>query len=490
MYQPAIRLELKELSAHMAAFSVKTIDAARVRYAVQSGEDQGNWQQIETGSVKACELSIGIGELASDTDYVLKAMGIGPGGEEGKLESFDFHTSHGAASLYSWERSRSAIPSFADISLVTLGQHNYNPPLWTTGRFMSHVKYTDQGGTDHWLFDAFLCIDGFDGKRGLSYSIANNRQSATKESWEDLLESWLGDDGALLKLDAAVAEAAGKMGPPPHPRYVVMSLPDPIMFQYFGNPNSSTTYWGELDGRTMDFSRTEDRQAVYKWYINRCRSRFNSLSFRYLELAGFYILSEELPLAPSFYTQCGKTYDAADTWNWQYKNWEELVPWVSDYAHSCNEGLWWIPYFLAPGYRVWKELGFDAVFMQPNHYWDNGSVSHPMAKTVSAISSCKMGMELEFEYSLVASVMADGRSGPDASGNPVFYLKDVPLLRDRVREYIAAYKESGMYGVLPLAVYSGTDAMHQLASSSDEGDRTMYNEICRFIIDSPLRATH
>ena len=96
-------------------------------------------------------------------------------------------------------------------------------------------------------------------------------------------------------------------------------------------------------------------------------------------------------------------------------------------------------------------------------------------------------MELEFEYSLVAGVMADGRSGPDGSGNPAFYAKDVPLLRGRLREYMQAYRDTGLYGVLPLAVYSGTDAMHQLAASSDPGDREMYHDLCQFITGSPLK---
>jgi hypothetical protein len=98
-----------------------------------------------------------------------------------------------------------------------------------------------------------------------------------------------------------------------------------------------------------------------------------------------------------------------------------------------------------------------------------------------------MGMELEFEYSLVASVMADGRSGPDGSGNPTFHAQDVPLLRERVRSYMQAYKDTGLYGVLPVAVYSGTDALHQLATSTDPGDREMYHDLCQFIIGSRLK---
>ena len=96
-------------------------------------------------------------------------------------------------------------------------------------------------------------------------------------------------------------------------------------------------------------------------------------------------------------------------------------------------------------------------------------------------------MELEFEYSLVASVMADGRSGPDGAGNPTFYAGDVPMLRGRVRDYMQACKDAGLYGQIPIAVYSGTDAMHQLAVSEDPGDREMYHDICQFIIGSTLK---
>ena len=98
-----------------------------------------------------------------------------------------------------------------------------------------------------------------------------------------------------------------------------------------------------------------------------------------------------------------------------------------------------------------------------------------------------MGIELEFEYSLVASVMADGRSAPDGNGTPYFYAKDVPLLRNRVREYMQSFKDTSLYGLLPIAVYSGTDAWNQLATSTEQGDIDMFREICSFIYESPLK---
>ena len=480
---PAVRTELIEATAFEASFSVQALHTVELRF----GTDEKMSQSLETGSSGPVTCVVRLTGLQPLSDYQLFLMGIGPSGEEGNVMKVAFSTAKGPGSLYPWEEGRSGVPYFADLSLVTLGWHNYNPPVWTEERFRSHVIYEDKEGGHHWLYDAFLCIDGWDPKRNLSYSIANGRFSAVKESWEDLLDAWLGPDGALNKLDRAIESASFALGVPPTPRYVVMSIPDPIRYRDFQDRNSSTAYWGKLNGKTLDFADVSDQVTACQWYMDQCRERFQSLHFKHLELAGFYILSEELPLDPAFYKAAGQTYVSADTWNWERKNWELIVPRVSSYAHSCREGLWWIPYHLAPGYKCWKELGFDNVFMQPNYYWDHDLVSHPLPTTTSALGKYRMGMELEFEFSLVASVMSDGLSGPDGDGNPAFYAEDVPLLRKRVREYMQAYKDTGLYGVLPLAVYSGTDAMHQLATSTDPGDREMYHDLCQFIIGSPLK---
>lgn len=485
-YEPAVRVQLTDVSAFNASFSLNTIDAESVRYGYGPESAPSMKHKLETGSTGSARLSLSLSDLRADTDYTLRLQGIGPGGEEGNVLTLEFRTVEAPSNLYSWERKREEVPFFADISLITLGQHNPNPPEWTKERFASHVLYKDREGNGHWLFDAFLCIDAYDGRRGLSLSIGNKHKSATKDSWEDLLDDWLGGEGKLLLLDSAIDEASDELGTPPAPRYVVMSLPDPIRFQNFADKNSSTTYWGQLDGRSLDFSKVQDQQAAYRWYIDRCRARFNSIGFKHLELAGFYILSEELHLPADFYKAAGQSFTSADTWNWEYKNWEQLIPFVSSYSHSCKEGLWWIPYHLAPGYKVWRQLGFDGVFMQPNHYWDTAN-QHPMSKTISAITHFNMGIELEFEFSMVASVMADGRMGPDHAGNPTFTKDDVPALRARLKEYFSGYKDSGKYGVLPIALYSGTDAMHQLASSEDEADIQMYHDLCQFIIGSALK---
>ena len=129
-------------------------------------------------------------------------------------------------------------------------------------------------------------------------------------------------------------------------------------------------------------------------------------------------------------------------------------------------------------------------FMQPNYYWDynNDKADHPFARTTDAMRTYGMGMETEFEYSLVTAVMKQpGMMGPDGEGRMIYTLADVPGLKDQFREYMTRFRDGGFYGKVPLAIYTVTDAMHQLASSTEPDDVQLYREFCAFITGSPLR---
>ena len=102
--------------------------------------------------------------------------------------------------------------------------------------------------------------------------------------------------------------------------------------------------------------------------------------------------------------------------------------------------------------------------------------------------ACGMGMETEFEYSLVTAVMKQpGMRGPDGSGRMIYTLDDVPGLKNQFREYMKRFLDGGFYGKASLAVYTGTDALHQLAISPEPDDHDLYLEFCRFITGSSLR---
>ena len=140
----------------------------------------------------------------------------------------------------------------ADLDLV--GYYHREPLVWKADRFAPHVSFTDENGKEQWLFEAFLFIEANDGKRGLTMSVAPSGHSATKESWEDQLDLWLGPDGGVAELDKACAAVAERIGRPSHKRQVVITVPDAIMFEHFADKSSSTKYWGSVDGRELDFA--------------------------------------------------------------------------------------------------------------------------------------------------------------------------------------------------------------------------------------------
>ena len=374
---------------------------------------------------------------------------------------------------------RESIPQYADMTLV--GWHHRQPHQWSAERLAPHVSFVDENGREHWLFESFLFIESQDPDLHRIYSVAPSGRSAAKESWEHLLDRWLGPDGDVKALDEAVGAARKRIGKPSRRRAVILTLPDPVMLERFSDKKSSTTYWGSVDGRQLDFADVQDQIRASKWYIDEARARFKALKLKNLDLGGFYILSEDLPNA------FGET--PAERLNIQYKRWETILPALSEYIHAAGgEGLYWIPYHLAPGYKNWKQLGIDRAYMQPNYYWDLYKKGrHPFDKTIRAVKDYDMGMELEFEYSMVADVMKVEKKGPDGDGAMVFTEKDVPALRDMFREYLTRFKDAGFYGTRPFALYSGTDALHQLATSSDPEDRAMYLEICKFVIDNPMK---
>ena len=365
-----------------------------------------------------------------------------------------------------------AVPVLHDMDLV--GGYHREPRIWDAERFAPHVSFVDENGKEQWLFQSFLFIEGHDAIRNRNLSLGPVGISAGKESWEGQLDLWLGPEAGVKALDEACAAVAGRIGKPDRKRYVILAIPDAIMFETFADKASSTTYWGAVDGEQLDFATVEGQLKAYRWYIDEARKRFRALQCRYLELGGFYILSEELHLS------YGETPE--ERLNCQYKRWEEIVPEVAAYCHAEGEGLWWIPYHLAPGYRHWKELGFDQAYMQPNWYWDLYYGHHPFDKTLEAIKTYGMGMELEFEYSAVYSQMPEGTRGPDGAGKMIFTRADVPALQGRLRTYMQQFKDAGLYGKAPVALYSGSNALTQLATSPYPEDQALYRELCTFIL--------
>ena len=375
-----------------------------------------------------------------------------------------------SAGLYSWEKDE--IRPIADAVICYGGHSARKPYLWTPERFHETVAYTDENGQEHWFFDNMIMMELWDDDYAVTYSIANDgRYSSRKEHWLRQIDYWFSRENGFAALEASIADVASRIGNPPTKRGIIFSLPDPVYFEHYTNAmkniNRNTVYWGEIDGVQMDFSKSEDRVKAYKWMVDQVRAAFAEARFKHIELIGFYVLSEELSVPGSF--------------RYEYKEHDITIKATADYCHSVGEGFYWVPYAMAPGIERGRDFGFDLVVMQPNYYWTDSKWSWDQIE--KAIVENDLGMELEFEgthgeplTSSILSNLKNGEPNPYADRN-----------KARFREYLDNARSRGIYGTRPFVLYTGTNALYELAVSKDEKDRKMYHELGRFIIENPLK---
>lgn len=491
---PVIEMNFNSFYLDGVLIDVRSINVDEVyAMALSADQPQPSAEQIRADGVKADGNTLFVGGLEKETDYNIFGVGVSISDSEepifSKIAAFTVTT----PSLYHWEASRTDLLTFADLDLIPGGISNKTPKEWDENRLKPHVTFIDSDGQEKWLHEAFLFIGGVDDSRGTILCIPDGKEkSAGKDSWEDFAQWWLGEGRVIDVLDQTIANAVSRIGKPGFRHKVVMTMPDPIMLEYFSDKTSSTTYWGEAYGRRLDFTNTSDQVLAYRWYIDYVRELWEKAAPEHIELAGFYILSEILVAKPS-------------GWNYKYKRWDQILPYVSDYLHEMKYGLYWIPYYQADGYDMTAQLGIDYTWMQPNKYWDYPEKKQKKSWNwvFNSMTTYGLGMEIEFEGShgeagwsqwesdvprTSSSILETVRTNNDAQGtakgkpNPQA-ARNKQLLRD----YMTEFMNAGYYGKARIATYSGTNAMYELATSPDAKDQEMYLEYCRFIAGNPLR---
>ena len=445
------------------------------------GETGGKIKSLNIKDLKKNQTyDIGVQSLGSQPRYdsdIIWAMNVElPGGD-----------------LYDWEEAREGILQFADLDLLSGGITTKTPNSWSEERLKPHVTFTDENGKEQWLHEAFLFIGNEDSQTNSTFVIsADGRKSGDQAAWKRFADYWMSSAGVIKTLDQTVTDAISRIGQPEFTHKVVIAMPDPVMLEYFTDKSSSTTYWGKAEGRQLDFNSTADQVLAYQWFIDYVRESWNKAKPQNIELAGFYILSEDLVAKSS-------------GWNYKYKRWDKILPYVAEYLHARKYGMYWIPYYQANGYDMTSQLGIDYTWLQPNKYWDYPEKKQKKSWTwvFNTMNTYGHGMEIEFEGShgesgwsqyeegvtrTSSSILETVRTYNDAQGTPKGQpnpqaARNKQLLLD----YMTRFKEAGYYGKARIATYSGTDGMYELATSPDEKDKEMYLEYCRFIVGNPLR---
>lgn len=355
------------------------------------------------------------------------------------------------AGLYDWEEARDGILDYTDMVLLYGGGAQRYIPNWDADRLSAYVTYTDQKNVEKWFFDSFLFLEFADygsGSANVTFATGYKNpntgkllDSATKKDWGKLAEYYFLENHNLDQLDATVANAARRIGRPAVKPRVIITIPEPIMHKNCGDNNSSTVYWGELDGKQLDFSKTADRVEACCWYIDRVRALFNKRDYQNIELAGFYWIAERS-------TESTKILSS-----------------ISEYLHERNYSFNWIPYFNADGYGQWKVWGFDYAYLQPNYFFNDATPISRLTEACSMASSAKMGMEMEFDDNALAS---NGRAY-------------------KLRNYMEAFRNAGIWDNSRLAYYQGNNTVYTLKMSSNAEDQELYHEFAAFVTTRPIR---
>jgi len=320
------------------------------------------------------------------------------------------------------------------VDLALLYQGGTHRIDWTPEQFTSYLTWTNpETQKEEWLFDGFLFIE-FKSNTGFMFAKGYGAKPSTKENQLWFLERIFEKGKSVDALDQALGKTIERLGAPPRPRRVVLTLPEPIV---------QTENWGELNGKALDYSNTEDRIAAVQWFIDMLLERWKKEGYQHLELAGFYWTAEEMGDSD-----------------------KELMQAVSKYIHRHDKRFYWIPWWRSPGSNVWKDLGFDVAYQQPNYFF---KLDVPDGRVEEACRFAKqrgMGMEMEWDE----RVMSDTKN-----------------FARRLAGYIDGFEKEGVWKEAAVAHYMAGHGMIALSQSTVPEVVALYRQLCSFIAERQQR---
>ncbi len=305
------------------------------------------------------------------------------------------------------------------------------PGAWSQADFGPYVTYrgVDAPHPQDWFFDAWLMLmyGGAPSGKGYSDGATDHRD------WSFFLDQLWAPGRNLDALDQAITAAAQQLPPPPAPHPVIIMIPYPSPQQHaFG-----------ADGNAVDLGVAADRQRAVESFVDTVIRRWEATPRQRLRLWGFYWMNEGI--------------GAAD---------HEIVRQTCTAVHARGLKMLWIPWFRAPGFESWRELGFDLAIMQPNFAFQQPppglrlvdenrlSVNTRLARTHG------LGVEMELNQHLLTSAAS----------------------RWNLTEYLnhGSTDLDGTMTGTPRAWYQATGFLSALANSAQTECRRLYDDVYRF----------
>lgn len=328
-------------------------------------------------------------------------------------------------------------------NIVLLYTGYYNPDNYqgehvgdyTKEKLLPYVGYLDEKGKAlDSFYDSFIMLTTTSPNGGSLhrwYSWVPNSVPGRLEDWQWAMDRPFEKKLQLDALDQAVAEVGQNLGDKEKKVNVFLTMP-------FPDPQSKDFGDFNRDGVSENLESLSVRNELVKWYVDTMTTRFQERNYRYLTLAGFYWLQEDLDT-----TVTGEA---------------ENVRYASEYLNAQGMRLGWIPWSGAGEKMNGNRFGFDFTLVQPNHYFQNDTTIQRIEETALQSKQAGQGVELEFDQRAITD----------------------PEFRQRQLNYlIGGVKYEYMNDSL-LAYYQDVYGVYDLYHHSSPEVRALYTDLYRF----------
>ncbi|MEC0256845.1 DUF4855 domain-containing protein [Paenibacillus lautus] len=327
-----------------------------------------------------------------------------------------------------------ATAGIRNLNLLYNGQYADGLGDWNKERIIPNISYVNQDGEPvDWLFDGILYL-GLASPAGRDFGVGQT----ILEDWNWYLDKTFAAAGDMQQLNEATVEVGAKLHQPDHKMKVVLMIP---------NPGEYVNDFGDVDGDGVSESfndsvvgkekALDNRIKAMQWWLDQVHQRWQEANYSNLELVGMYWLEEQI-----------STSDTGP----------DLLKAVSGKVHDMNMKFFWIPHSLAYKSFMWKEVGFDAVALQPNYFFGEMD-SDRLEDAANLAKQYGMSIELEFDDRM----LTEG------------------VFRDRYIEYLNSGVETGLMQNGFRAYYQGNNAVYNLGVSKDPSLRLMYDWLYQFL---------
>ena len=249
---------------------------------------------------------------------------------------------------------------------------------WTASDFAPMVADETPSGTPKsWMFDAVLFLP-----------YPNGYFPTSSSAWSGYIQNLFTPNIQLSALNQAVGAAKKALNDPTYKEKVIIAIPE---------TDADPSNFGPVTpgGPSLDFNQYDhgahqaylDKVKAIRWYVQQVMDAWNSANFSNLQLTGFYWFQESLDTTES--------YDA------------QLVQSASQIVHENHQLFYWIPYYGAYGITQWKQLGFDAVMIQPNVSFNWSMNPEQRFSEVAALAKqYGTGMEIEAHWDVTSPTLS------------------------------------------------------------------------------------